>query len=179
MTAEMRERLAGLLPAVYGVALAIVLLPSLELLAAITPLGLGSVRWRFGAVGFALQTLTTLLLGLTFAAVTAVALGHRGVARGIAVVAAVAGALVLLATAFATLDFLQLRAEVTEGARERFDRAGWKMILQGVVGAPVLLALAAGTWRGSGTLAVAAVRETEEAGSFRAVVIEGSGQSRK
>lgn len=181
MSNDLRERVSGVLPALYAVALLILLLPSLELLAAIMPMEPGSVRWRFGAVGFAFQTFTTLLLGLALAAFVALALGHRGAARAVALVAAFLGAAVLLATAFVTLDFLQLRGDVVEGARTQFDRAGWKMVAQGLLAGPTLLALALGTWRGTrdwraGAHAGAA---QPKPGSFSAIVVEGAGSGRE
>ena len=180
MSPDLRERLSGVLVALYAVALLIVLLPSIELLAAVTPLEPGSVRWRFGAVGFAFQTFTTLLLGLALAAFVALALGHRTAARALAVVASFLGAAVLVSTAFVTLDFLQLRGEVVEGARAQFDRAGWKMVAQGLLAGPTLLALAFGTWRGTraGSVGTNAGAAQIKPGSFSAIVVEGAGPVR-
>lgn len=112
-----------LLAAAYLVAAGLLLVPVVETALSVWPLRPGTVSWRFGAAGLFSRGLLTSLLGLVAAGAVALAAGHRGVLRALAVLCAVASVSFLGGAVLLALDAVQLRASVNPDARTGYDLA--------------------------------------------------------
>jgi hypothetical protein len=134
------------LPAVYLLALVLVLLPFVETIAGGWPPRPGEVSWRFGTVGIFANFLGTLFLGLLIGAVTAHLLGHRVVVRALSVAAMFMALVLVLAMAGFALDYVQLRRMVRPELKGKFDVESMKAT------ATTLVAIVAGLWLGIGGL---------------------------
>ena len=109
------------LPAVYLLALVLMVLPFVETIAGGWPPRPGEVSWRFGTVGIFANFLGTLFLGLLIGAVTAHLLGHRIVVRALGLVSIFLGLMLVLGMAGFALDYLQLRRMVRPELKGKFD----------------------------------------------------------
>lgn len=145
--AASNDRWKSLAPALYAVGTVLFLFPLLDLLLTLLPFERASAEWRFGAAGFGLQTLTSQILALGLLMTVAVMADHRRVARTIGFVCLLIALVAAGVTVSATLDFLQIRRTVPVVAKPRFDYAGIKFLLQGVLGIPVLAGLAIAGFR--------------------------------
>ena len=134
------------LPAVYLLALVLVVLPFIETIAGGWPPRPGEVSWRFGTVGIFANFLGTLFLGLLIGTVTAHLLGHRILVRALSVVSLFLGLLLILAMAGFALDYLQLRRMVRPELKGKFDVESVKAL------AATTFAIIAGLWLGIGGL---------------------------
>lgn len=165
----MRTRLAShsecrdiLLKAGYLVALLLVVVPVADALARTWPVRIGDERWRFGTMGIVLNAMVTPLLGVFLAMVTAALLEHGRTLQVIAVVTLVAAAAALAGIIGFALDYIQLRASVTDEALAGFDAAARKAILVGLLGGGVTLALGISGWRAARRITL--IRPGEDVG---------------
>lgn len=112
------------------------ILPILDLLVSVYPIRLGTVVWRFGAVGLLSSAIGAPLLVLFFIFALAVISGDRRVITAVAIVAAIIALLLVAGTGSFALDALQMKRRVQEAAQQRFmmasGQAMLKMILQGI-----------------------------------------------
>ena len=136
-----------LLASLYGISFALYAYPLIDLLYTLVPVQLGSVQWRFGAVGFGVQTLWSQALALGLAATVAWFLGHRIVLRIVAVVCVLVVLADVAALLGASLDFVQIRKILTVVVRTKFDAVGARLFLQGLLAIPVFVVLGVGAFR--------------------------------
>ncbi|HEX5581482.1 MAG TPA: hypothetical protein VFX39_07900 [Gemmatimonadaceae bacterium] len=147
--------------ALYAVAAALILPSLMEFMLVSFPYRMGSVQWRFGAIGLMFNSvLASPIIGLTVAAFAAVQLGHRTTARIISIVALVIALVLLVALPFFLLDFFQLRAMVNPAQKRAFDLTSLKATLTGALMFITALFVAIGTWRATriGTVTKASAR---------------------
>lgn len=138
---ESFRHLAGPL---YATAIAVTLLPFVELVLTVLPWTPGDLSWRYGAAGLLSRTLVTPLVGLAIFLATAATLGHRGALRAILLVAL--GGVVLLSavSALFLFDMLEMRAMVRPDATAAFRAGAAMALLKLAVGIGVLLTFAVG-----------------------------------
>jgi len=95
------------------------ILPLIDLLMAISPMHLGTVMWRFGAVGLVSSAVGAPLLVLTLVYALALLCGDRKVVITVGVIAALVALLMLLGAGSFTLDALQMKGRVNPAALDR------------------------------------------------------------
>jgi hypothetical protein len=96
----------------YGVAVLFVLLPFVDTLAQVWPVGLGNPSWRYGAAGIGANYLVSEVFGVWLLCFIAAARLHRRTLRVLTVLSAVAAVIALLTAAALALDALELRPTV-------------------------------------------------------------------
>lgn len=135
----------------YPVAIAIMVVPLMEILAGSWPFNIGNVAWRFGVGGLLLKSFLVPFTGLGYAALLATVLEQRRVLRVISVLGLV-GALVVagMATLF-VLDYLQIRPSLAAELRPSMDRVSLTTVMVSVIIFPMALALGIGGWKSSRT----------------------------
>ena len=134
------------LPAMYPVAALLVVAPLAQLIGMGWPLRPAEPAWRFGSLGLGFGSMTTQVLGLALAMVTAAAAGHRRTLRLLAFGALVAATLTIAGVARFLLDYGQLRADVAASDRTGFDSSTFRALLSATLAVPVLLAIGARAW---------------------------------
>jgi hypothetical protein len=126
----------------FGIAM---ILPVLDLLVSVYPIRLGTVVWRFGAVGLLSSAIGAPLLVLFFIFALALFLGDRRVIITVGVVASLIALLLVAGAGSFALDALQMKRRVQEAAQQRFMMASMqamlKLILEGI--SAIVLAIAA------------------------------------
>ncbi|MEO5817633.1 MAG: hypothetical protein ABIT20_20360 [Gemmatimonadaceae bacterium] len=126
----------------FGIA---VILPILDLLVSVYPIRLGTVVWRFGAVGLLSSAIGAPLLVLFFIFALAMFLGDKRVVLTVGIVASLIALLLVAGAGSFALDALQMKRRVQEAAQQRFMMASMqamlKLILEGV--AAIVLAISA------------------------------------
>lgn len=138
------ESLRRLSVAAYAVAAVFLLSPLIDVLTNVYPTDLGSMQWRFGAIGILSNYLISAVFGLLLATLVAAVLGHRLVLR-ISAVLNVLIALVLVGiTLLFGLDVLQLRQAVRPEAGEMFRIGALKASFKILITAVALLLLGIG-----------------------------------
>jgi hypothetical protein len=129
------EALAGPL---YLVAFVLILIPAVDFLLSIPPAELGSVQWRFAAVGLLSGYTLTPILGLALALVVSAVLKHHNVQRLLVILClTIALALIGLSLGF-VLDVLQIRASVAEDGRPAFNSAWMRAVIKHALSAVAL-----------------------------------------
>jgi hypothetical protein len=117
----------------FGIAM---ILPLLDLLVSVYPIRLGTVVWRFGAVGFLSGAIGAPLLILFFIFALALFAGDRKVIMTVGVVAALIALLLVAGTGSFALDALQMKRRIQAAAQQRFVmvamQAMLKIILQAI-----------------------------------------------
>jgi|GEM_PF-3961349 len=167
-----------MLMALYLVALAFILPSLTEFMLVTLPYRFGTAQWRFGAVGLLFNSvLFSPIVGLSLAAVVSVMLGHRTIARVVAVLAALMALFLVLAVPLFTLDFLQLRAMVNPQAKRPFDLTSLKATLTGLLMAATALSVAIATWRSTGEEAQRATARSSSARPKSTVVMGSAPQA--
>lgn len=169
----------ALLLALYVVAIAFILPSLMEFLLVSYPYRVGAAQWRFGALGLLFNSvLFSPIIGLSLAAVTAVMLDQRLVARVLAVIAGIIALFMLIGLPFFVLDFLQLRAGVNPQAKRAFDFTSLKAALTGGLMFLTALSVAIGAWRSSGPASQRASARANQAAKPKAsTVVMGSAQA--
>ena len=156
----------------FGIAF---VLPLLDLLISVYPIRLGTVVWRFGAVGLLSSAIGAPLLVLFLIFVLAVICGDNKVITTVGVVAAIIALVLVAGTGSFALDALQMKRRVQEAAQQRFmlasGQAMLKMILQGI--SAIVLAITA--FRMMKAPKVVAVSRTEPRRSASLVMGRKSG----
>ena len=99
------------------------ILPLIDLLMAISPMHLGTVMWRFGAVGLISSAIGAPLLVLVLIYALALLSGDRKVVIAVGVIAAVIAVLMIAGAASFTLDALQMKSRVNPVALDKFKGA--------------------------------------------------------
>ena len=121
------------------------ILPLIDLLMAISPMHLGTVMWRFGAVGLVSSAVGAPLLVLTLVFALALLCGDRKVVITVGVIAALVALLMLLGAGSFTLDALQMKGRVNPAALDKFKGASAlalvKLVVMGI--ASIVLAVSA------------------------------------
>lgn len=144
-------RTRPLLMALYLVAAALLLPSLMEFMLVSFPYRPGAAQWRFGAVGLLFNSvLASPIIAFAVAAFAAVQLGHRTVARVIAIIAFVIAALLVIAGPFFVLDFLQLRAQVNPQMKRAFDLTTLKATITGMLMFATILSIGIGAWKAGG-----------------------------
>ena len=124
------DALRRLIPAAYAVAIVFLLSPLVDVVTNVYPFELGSVQWRYGAVGIMSNYLISGVFGLLLGTFAAVLGGHAKVLWVFfALNLALAVALVALLGLFA-LDVLQLRSMVRPEAADMFGIGAGKAALK-------------------------------------------------
>jgi hypothetical protein len=124
------------------VAVLLIVSPALDLIAALLPVRLDEVSWRFGAYGLITNSLVTPILGL---AIILVLSDYQGWSRTSAITAGVCAVLTLLLIggfALFVLDYIQLRQAVGRAARGPYDSAAFKAMLVAAAEAGAVLWMA-------------------------------------
>jgi len=148
-----------LLASVYLVSAAFILPSFMEWMLVSYPYRPGLTNWRFGTIGLLFNSVVVSpIFGLTLAALVATALGHKGVQRTVAILAALVGLGLLVALPFFALDYVQLRAQVNPNGTRAFDMLSIKASLTGLLMATTALMVAWGTWRAAATPKAAKTR---------------------
>ncbi len=147
------DSLRRLSVAAYAVAVLFILSPLVDVLTNIYPTDLGSMQWRFGAIGILSNYLISGVFGLLLATLVAALLGHRTLLRISAIVDLATAAVLLGITLLFALDVLQLRSTVRPEAGEMFRIGALKASLKILMTAVALLLL--------GIRALKASREAE------------------
>ena len=96
------------------------ILPLIDLMMAISPMHLGTVMWRFGAVGLISSAIGAPLLVLTLIYALALLCGDRKVVITVGVIAAVVALLMLVGAGSFTLDALKMKGRVNPVALDKF-----------------------------------------------------------
>jgi hypothetical protein len=121
------------------------ILPLIDLMMAISPMHLGTVMWRFGAVGLISSAIGAPLLVLVLVYALALLSGDRKVVITVGVIAAVVALLMILGAGSFTLDALQMKGRVNPVALDKFKGASAlalvKLVVMGI--ASIVLALSA------------------------------------
>lgn len=168
----------ALLLALYVVAAAFILPSLMEFLLVSYPYRMGTAQWRFGALGLLFNSvLFSPIIGLSLAAVTAVMLEQRTVARVLAILTGAIALFMLIGLPFFVLDFLQLRASVNPQAKRAFDFTSLKAALTGGLLFLTALSVAIGTWRGSRPAAQRAALRSNPVARPKSAVVMGSAQA--
>ena len=131
----------------YGAAAAMYLSPLADLLYTLVPFEAGAVQWRFGAVGFAAQTLWSQLLALAIVAILAWVKGHRWVLRAISLYGVLLIVVIVAVGGLTVLDFLQLRRAIVQPMKPKLDMAATRLFVQLGMSALVALPIAVSAWR--------------------------------
>lgn len=130
----------------YAVAALLIIVPLIEIAVGGWPFQPGEMAWRFGTLGILFKSLITPLIGLALVIGVAALLGHRRVARALAVLSlVVAFGIAALAVVF-VLDYLQLRTTVAASMRGGVDRASLTALGMVAVVVPVGAALGVAGW---------------------------------
>ncbi len=111
----------------FGIAM---ILPLLDLLVSVYPIRLGTVVWRFGAVGLLSSAIGAPLLVLFFIFALALFVGDRKVIMAVGVVAALIALLLVAGTGSFVLDALQMKRRVQEAAQQRFMMASFQAMMK-------------------------------------------------
>jgi MFS family permease len=141
------ESLRRLSVAVYAVAAVFLLSPLIDVVTNTYPTDLGSMQWRFGAIGILSNYIISAVFGLLLATLVAAVLGHRLVLRVSAVVNVVTAVVLFLITLLFGLDVLQLRQAVRPEAGEMFRIGALKASFKIATTAVALLLLGIGAFR--------------------------------
>lgn len=112
------------------------ILPLIDLLMAISPMHLGTVMWRFGAVGLISSAVGAPLLVLVLVYALALLSGDRKVVITVGVIAAVLALLMIVGAGSFSLDALQMKSRVNPVALDKFKGASAlalvKLLVMGV-----------------------------------------------
>jgi hypothetical protein len=164
--------------ALYVVAFGFLLPTLMEFLLVSFPYRVGSVQWRFGAVGLIFNTvLLPPLVGLALIMFAAVQLDHRRVARTVSILALVVAAVLVLLLPFFLLDFLQLRKLVNPQALRAFDLTSLKATLTGLVMLCVAIALGISGLRATRLPKLAPAKRTARKSANTVVVGGGAAEA--
>jgi len=141
------ESLRRLSVAVYAVAAVFLLSPLVDVVTNTYPTDLGSMQWRFGAIGILSNYLISAVFGLLLATLVAALLGQRTMLRFSAALNVLIAVVLFALTLLFALDVLQLRSAVRPEAGEMFRigalKAAFKIVMTGVA----LLLLGVGAFR--------------------------------
>lgn len=153
-----------LITSLYGVAIALMLYPLMDVIAGVVPVNFGSVQWRFGAVNFIAQTFWSQLLALGLTAAIGWLRGDARVLRTVAVICVLLVLAVVVLAALAALDFVQVRQMVLHAAKPKIDVAGGRLIVQLATSVLVAIPLGLGSWRAGQALRVSERKGTDKLG---------------
>jgi hypothetical protein len=130
--------------ALFPVALLLILVPLVDLVLRVSPPQLGSLQWRFTAVGLLLGNYGTIILGLALFGLASVLTGSRGRLRAVGYVGVVTSVVTLAIVVLFLLDAVQMRQVVNANAKRLVLTAGLGAMVTAVLGAIALLALGRG-----------------------------------
>jgi hypothetical protein len=149
----------------FGIAM---ILPMLDLLVSVYPIRLGTVVWRFGAVGLLSSAIGAPLLVLFFIFALSVFLGDRKVIITVGVIASLVALLLIAGTGSFALDALQMKRRVQAAAQQRFMLASMQAMLKLILESISAIVLAISAFRAlSKAKTVSATRsEARGAGSL-------------
>lgn len=144
---ELQDRQRRLLMAAYPIFIVMAINPIISLLVMRWPLKFDSLGWRFFFSGQLISdTMPYHATALALLLMLATWLGHRNVARAVAVMAIISAAAIVVAVLMFGLDALQMRRTIPQGNKAQFDAAGLKTLLLSMTLAPALLWLAIRTF---------------------------------
>ena len=121
MPIDKRDPLAALGWPIYFVAALMIVTPAVDFVTNVWPPNPGDLQWRYGSNGLLAGFLLTPLLGALLAGLAAHALGHRGMARFIAIFNVVGALLLFAAFVMFSLDVLEYRHAVPAEAISTYD----------------------------------------------------------
>jgi hypothetical protein len=151
----------------FGIAM---LLPVLDLLISIYPFRLGTVVWRFGAVGLLSSAIGAPLLVLFFVFALALFAGDRKVVIAVGVLAALIALLLISGSGSFVLDALQMKRRVQAAAQQRFMMASAQAMLKLVLESITSIVLALSAFRALSKAKVVAAQRNEPRGSAALVM---------
>lgn len=151
----------------FGIAM---LLPVLDLLISIYPFRIGTVVWRFGAVGLLSSAVGAPLLVLFFVFALALFAGDRKVVIGVGVLAALIALLLISGSGSFVLDALQMKRRVQAAAQQRFMMASAQAMLKLVLESITAIVLAISAFRALSKAKVVAAQRNEPRGSAALVM---------
>lgn len=144
-----RHKLRPLIWVIYAVALLFVVVPLTDVLMNALPMRIGDVTWRFGAAGLLSNVLMLPIFGVLMAVTAAVLVGHRLLARTLAVLAFLGAVLGGLAIAMFFLDAIETRGAVRPEAVDIFYVAAGAALGKYVLGTITAVLLGVGAWKAS------------------------------
>ncbi len=151
----------------FGIAM---LLPVLDLLISIYPWHIGTVVWRFGAVGLFSSAVGAPLLVLFFIFALALFAGDRNVVIAVGVIAALIALLLVSGAGSFALDALQMNRRVQAAAQERFMMASLQALLKLVLESITSIVLALSAFRSLKKAKGVAVQRNEKRGAASLVM---------
>jgi hypothetical protein len=110
------------------------------------PVPVGGLQWRFSLMGFAYGEMPAVVLGWAAATLSCGLLGHRKMARVVAVAQLAFAVLLVAGTGFFVLDFLQIRPNINPRLVGGFDSISIRSGIIGLLGGIVIAAIARSTW---------------------------------
>lgn len=114
----------------YGAAVSLYVSPLADLFYTLIPFDGGVVQWRFGAIGFAAQTLWSQLVAIAMVAVVGWIKGHRWALRLVSTYCALLALALVAVGAVTVLDFVQLRQAVVQPMKPKLDAAATRLFVQ-------------------------------------------------
>jgi len=112
------------------------ILPLIDLLMAISPMHLGTVMWRFGAVGLISSAIGAPLLVLVLIYALALLCDDRKVVLTVGIIATIIAVLMIAGAGSFALDALQMKGRVNPAALDKFKGASAlalvKLLVMGV-----------------------------------------------
>lgn len=164
----MPDQLRRLRVALYLVAFVFLATTTVDIVANSMPMNPSSATWRFGSVGAAANYFISIVFAASLAALVAAAGGHRVTLRVLGTLAALCGAVWLVAAIGFMLDVLQLRPQVQPEVADMYRIGAIKTLLKLCLDAAAMLALGIAQLRIASSIAGAkAARRAEGPGLVR------------
>ena len=140
---ELQDRQRRLFTAIYPLFAILAINPVLTLIVMNSGADFSNVVRRFAFAGMLIsEAMPTHATGLALLLMLATWLGHRNVARGVAVVAVISAVAIIGFVLIFGLDALQVRRTVPQAQKPQFDASGLKTLLMSILLVPSLLWLA-------------------------------------
>ena len=113
----------------YALALALILVPAIEVIVQAWPPTPTAVRWRYGLLGYLGNELGLPTIGYVTAVLTAALVGHRRALKALSAASLVGALLLALMAILFLLDAVQIRNTVNPEIMKSFDSASIKALL--------------------------------------------------
>jgi hypothetical protein len=151
----------------FGIAM---ILPVLDLLISIYPFRIGTVVWRFAAVGLLSSSVGAPLLVLFFVFALALFAGDRRVVIAVGVIATLVALLLISSSGSFVLDALQMKRRVQAAAQQRFMLASAQAMLKLILQSITSIVLALSAFRALSKAKIVAQQRSEPRGSAALVM---------
>jgi hypothetical protein len=149
MDSQPLDRRRNLISPAYFISALLILFAYVDFVLNIWPLNAGEARWRFGAVGVFSSYTGWLLLGYLLLLWFAMAAGHRGLLKAVAVLCLLEAIVLLLATLAFPLDVIQLKNGVPASDLWTFEAAAARTVFKNLLSIVAFFWMALAGFRGS------------------------------